>query len=41
MPPKKGFSSQVSYLDRNVHDDLLELLPGSTVEKVQVKKLTS
>ena len=41
MPPKKGFSGQVSYLDRNVHDDLLELLPRSTVETVQVKKLTS
>ena len=41
MPPKKGFSGQVSYLDRNVHDDLLELLFGSTVETVQVKKLTS
>ena len=41
MPPKKGFSGQVSYLDRNVHDDLLELLPRSTIETVQVKKLTS
>ena len=41
MPPKKGFSGQVNYLDRNVHDDLLELLPRSTVETVQVKKLTS
>ena len=41
MPPKKGFSGQVSYLDRNVHDDLHELLPESTVETMQVKKLTS
>ena len=30
-------SGQVSYLDRNVHDDFL----GSTIETVQVKKLTS
>ena len=41
MPLKNGFSGQVSYLDRNVHDDLLELLPGSTIEIMQVKKLTS
>ena len=41
MPPKKGFSGQINYLDRNVHDDLLELLPESTVEIVQVKRLTS
>ena len=41
MPPKKGFSGQVNYLDRNVHDDLLELLPESIVETVQVKRLTS
>ena len=41
MPPKKGFSGQLNYLDRNVHDDLLELLPESTVEIVQVKRLTS
>ena len=41
MPPKKVFSSQENYLDRNVHDDLLELLPDSTIETIQVKKLTS
>ncbi len=41
MPPKKGFTGAVNYLDRNVHDDLLELLPESTVETVQVKRLTS
>jgi hypothetical protein len=41
MPPKKEFSGQVNYSDRNVHDDLLELLPESTVETVRVKKLTS
>ena len=41
MPPKKGFLGQLNYLDRNVHDDLLELLPESTVETVQVKILTS
>ena len=28
-------------MDRNVHDGLLELLPGSTIETMQVKKLTS
>ena len=41
MPPQKGFSGQENYLDRNVHDDLLELLPESTIETVQVKNLTS
>ena len=41
MPPKKPFSGQVRYVDRNIHDDLLELLPESTVEPAQVKKLTS
>ena len=41
MLPNKGFLGQVSYLDRNVHDDLLELLPESTIETVQVKKFTS
>jgi len=41
MPPKKPFSGQVRYVDRNIHDDLLELLPESTVEPTQVKKLTS
>lgn len=41
MPPKKKFSGQVNYLDRNVHDNFLELLPESTIEIVQVKKLTS
>ena len=41
MPPKKGFLGQKNYLDRNVHDDLLELLPESIVEIVQVKRLTS
>ena len=41
MPPKKAFSGQVNYMDRNVHDDLLELLPESTTEPAQVKKLIS
>ena len=41
MPPKKPFSGQVNYMDRNVHDDLLELLPESTTEPAQVKRLTS
>ena len=41
MPPKKGFSGQENYLGRNVHDDLLELLPESTIETAQVKRLTS
>ena len=40
MPLKKGFSGHKNYLDRNVHDDLLELLPESTVETAQVKRLT-
>ena len=38
MPPKKAFFGQVKYMDRNVHDDLLELLPESTTEPTQVKK---
>ena len=41
MPPKKGFSGQIDYLSRNVNDDFLELLPESTVETVQVKRLNS
>ena len=41
MPPKKGFLGQENYLDRNVHDDLLELLLESSIETIQVKKLTS
>ena len=41
MPPKKGFSGAVNYLDRNVHDDFLELIPESTVETTKVKRLTS
>ena len=41
MPPKKHFLGQLNYLDRNVHDELLELLPESIVEIVQVKRLTS
>ena len=41
MPPKKPFSRKINYMDRNVHDDLLQLLPESTVEPAQVKKLIS
>ena len=41
MHPKKFFSGKRDYQARNVHDDLLELLPQSTNETVQVKKLTS
>ena len=41
MSPKKGLLDQLNYLDRNVHDDLLELMPESTVETVQVKRLNS
>ena len=41
MPPKKVFFGQEDYLDRNIHDDLLELLLESTNETVKVKKLTS
>ena len=37
MPPKKGFLGQV----RSIRDDLFELFPRSTVEIMQVKKLTS
>ena len=37
MPPKKGFLGKV----KSIHDDVLELLPGSTVDIIQVKKLTS
>ena len=41
MPPKKAFSGQINYMDRNVHDDLLELLPESTTEPAKVKNLVS
>ena len=41
MPPKKAFFRQVNYMNRNFHDDLLELLLESTTEPTQVKKLTS
>lgn len=41
MPPKKVFLGQEDYLARNVHDDLLKLLPKSTNETVKVKKLIS
>ena len=41
MPPKKVFSGQEDYLARNIHDDLLELLPESTTKTMQVKKLAS
>ena len=41
MPPKKAFSGKVNYMDRNVHDDLLELLLESTTEPAQVKRLIS
>lgn len=40
-PKQKVFSGQENYLSRNIHDDLLELLPCSTIETVEVKKLTS
>lgn len=39
--PKKGFFGQENYLGRNVHDDLLELLPNSTTKTMQVKRLTT
>ena len=35
MPPKKGFLGQAG----NMHKDLFELLPVSTVETMQVKRL--
>lgn len=41
MPPKKAFFGQVNYMNRNVHDDLLELLRESTTKPAQVKRLTS
>ena len=41
MPPKKPFSGKINYMDRNVHDDLLELLPKCIVQPAQVKKLIS
>ena len=40
MPPQKGFLGQENYLDRNVCNDFLELVPQSTIEIVQDKKLT-
>ena len=40
-PKQKVFSGQEDYLKRNVHDDLLELFPHSTVEIVEVKRLTA
>ena len=39
MPPKKLFYGQVDYANRNIHDDLLELLPESTNEFTMIKKL--
>ena len=41
MPPKKAFSRQVNYMDRNVHDDLIELLLELATEPAQVKRLIS
>ena len=41
MPPKKPLSGKKNYQVRNVHDDLLELLLESTIDMVQVKRLTS
>ena len=41
MPLKKPFLGQKNYQPRNVHDDLLELLPKSSIDMVQVKRLTS
>ena len=41
MPPKKVFVGQLDYISRNIHDDLLELLPESTNESIKVKKLTT
>ena len=41
FPPKKVFSGWEDYLARNIHDDLLELLPESTNETMKVKNLTS
>ena len=41
MPSKKPFLGRKNYQARNVHDDLLELLPESTIDIVQVKRLTS
>ena len=35
MPPKKGFSGQAG----NMHKDLFELPPMSTIETMQVKRL--
>lgn len=41
MPPKKSFFGQVNYMNRNIHNDFLELLQGSTTESTQVKRLIS
>ena len=41
MPPKKAFFGQINYMDRSVHNDLLELLQESTTELAKVKKLVS
>ena len=40
-PKQKVFSGQGNYLKRNVHDDFLELFPRSTVETIEVKRLTA
>ena len=41
MPLKNPFLGKNNYWARNVHDDLLELLLKSTIDTVQVKRLTS
>ena len=39
MPPKKVFLWQVDNASRNIHDDLLELLPKPANEYAKMKKL--
>jgi hypothetical protein len=41
MPPKKAFFRESKLYGRNIHDDLLELLPESTTKPAQIKILIS
>ena len=39
MPPRRDFSGKVDYMQRNLHDDLLEQLRNSTNDVVKSREL--
>ena len=39
MPPQRDFSGKVDYMQRNLHDDLLEQLKNSTNNVVKGREL--